>query len=60
MANVERRSVVTMDDDRRIRQPMERLIELAGYTPVNSGDLSDHRFKKNIPRVSRLKEFSHS
>jgi FixJ family two-component response regulator len=34
MANVERQIVVAVDDDRRVRESMESLIESAGYTSV--------------------------
>jgi FixJ family two-component response regulator len=34
MANVERQIVVAVEDDRRVRESMESLIESAGYAPV--------------------------
>jgi FixJ family two-component response regulator len=34
MANVEKQIVVAVDDDRRVRESMESLIESAGYTSV--------------------------
>jgi FixJ family two-component response regulator len=34
MTNVERLIVVAVDDDRRVRESMESLIESAGYAPV--------------------------
>lgn len=34
MANVERKIVVAVDDDPRMRESMESLIESAGYAPV--------------------------
>ncbi len=34
MVNVERQMVVAVDDDRRVRESMESLIESAGYAPV--------------------------
>ena len=34
MANVERQIVVAVEDDRRVRESVESLIESAGYAPV--------------------------
>jgi FixJ family two-component response regulator len=34
MANVERQIVIAVDDDRRVRESIESLIESAGYAPV--------------------------
>jgi len=34
MANVERKIVVTVEDDRRVRESMESLMESAEYAPV--------------------------
>jgi|SRR5579871_3954135 len=34
MAQIERHIVVTVDDDRRMRQSLESLIESAGYAPL--------------------------
>jgi FixJ family two-component response regulator len=56
MTNVERHIVVAVDDDRRVRESIESLIESAGYAPVmfssgeeflrfgnaSHGDLRDH------------------